>query len=36
MYQVKGINIPEGKWKEKGERIDSIIKTLNLDEEKNY
>ena len=34
MYQVKGINIPEGKWKEKGERIDSIIKTLNLDEEK--
>ena len=34
MYQVKGINIPEGKWKEKGERIDSLIKTLNLDEEK--
>ena len=33
MYQVKGINIPEGKWKEKGERVDSIIKTLNLDEE---
>ena len=36
MYQVKGINIPEGKWKEKGERIDSIIKTLNLDEEGCY
>ena len=34
MYQVKGINIPEGKWKEKGERIDSIIKTLNCDDEK--
>ena len=34
MYQFKGINIPEGKWKEKGERIDSLIKTLNLDEEK--
>lgn len=33
MYQVKGINVPEGKWKEKGERLDSIIKTLNLDEE---
>ena len=33
MYQVKGINIPEGKWREKGERIDSIIKTLNLDDE---
>lgn len=34
MYQVKGINIPEYKWKEKGERIDIIIKSLNLDEEK--
>ena len=34
MYQIKGINIPEGKWKEKGERIDSLIKTLNLEEEK--
>ncbi|MDU4884621.1 DNA topoisomerase IV subunit A [uncultured Clostridium sp.] len=33
MYQVKGINVPEGKWKEKGERVDSIIKTLNLDDE---
>ena len=28
MYQVKGINIPEYKWKEKGERIDIIIKSL--------
>lgn len=33
MYQTKGINIPECKWKEKGERIDSIIKSLNLEEE---
>lgn len=34
MYQTKGINIPELKWKEKGERLDEIIKTLNLDNEK--
>lgn len=34
MYQAKGINIPEAKWKEKGERIDSIIKTLNCDDER--
>ena len=34
MYQTKCINIPEGKWKDKGERIDSIIKTLSLDDEK--
>lgn len=34
MYQTKGINIPELKWKEKGERLDGIIKTLNLDNEK--
>ncbi len=33
MYKIKGINIPEGKWKEKGERIDALIKALNLDEE---
>ena len=33
MYQIKGINVPEGKWKEKGERVDSLIKTLNLDDE---
>lgn len=33
MYQTKGINIPEMKWKEKGERLDEIIKTLNLDNE---
>ena len=33
MYQTKGINIPEAKWKDKGERIDSIIKALSLEEE---
>ncbi|MDV4149751.1 DNA topoisomerase IV subunit A [Clostridium sp. AL.422] len=33
MYQTKGINIPEGKWKDKGEWIDSIIKSLKLEEE---
>jgi topoisomerase IV subunit A len=34
MYQTKGINIPELKWKEKGERLDQIIKTVNLENEK--
>ncbi|WP_315077643.1 DNA topoisomerase IV subunit A [uncultured Clostridium sp.] len=34
MYQAKGINIPELKWKEKGERLDTIIKSLNLEDEK--
>ncbi|MBN7573104.1 DNA topoisomerase IV subunit A [Clostridium sp. 2-1] len=34
MYQTKGINIPEMKWKEKGDRLDDIIKSLNLDNEK--
>ncbi|MCE5220802.1 MAG: DNA topoisomerase IV subunit A [Clostridium sp.] len=34
MYQTKGINIPEMKWKEKGERLDQVIKTVNLDNEK--
>lgn len=33
MYQTKGINIPELKWKEKGEKIDRLIKTLNIDKE---
>lgn len=33
MYQTKGINIIESKWKDKGEKIDSIIKALSLDEE---
>ena len=34
MYQLKGINVPEGKWKEKGEKLDTLIKALNLDKEK--
>jgi topoisomerase-4 subunit A len=34
MYQLKGANIPEYKWKEKGERLDEIIRGLNLNEEK--
>lgn len=34
MYQTKGINIPELKWKEKGERLDHVIKSLNLEDEK--
>lgn len=33
MYQIKGINIPELKWKEKGERLDEIVKSLNLEDE---
>lgn len=35
MYQIKSSTIPEYKWKEKGERIDEIIKTLDLNKEKN-
>ncbi|MDP4088830.1 MAG: DNA gyrase C-terminal beta-propeller domain-containing protein, partial [Bacillota bacterium] len=34
MYQLKGVDVPEYKWKEKGERLDDIIKGLNLDAEK--
>lgn len=34
MYQIKGAAIPEQKWKDKGERLDSIIKTLDLNKEK--
>lgn len=34
MYQLKGINIPECKWKEKGEKLDTIIKGLDLSNEK--
>lgn len=33
MYQIKGINIPELKWKEKGEKLDEIVKSLNLEDE---
>lgn len=34
MYQLKGIVIPEFKWKEKGEKIDTIIRGLDLQKEK--
>lgn len=33
MYKIRGINIPEARWKEKGERIDIIMKALNSEEE---
>lgn len=33
MYQIKGNNVPEYKWKEKGERLDTLIRGLNLEEE---
>jgi topoisomerase-4 subunit A len=34
MYQLKCSMIPEMKWKEKGERLDTIVKALNLEKEK--
>ncbi|PJI06734.1 MULTISPECIES: DNA topoisomerase IV subunit A [Clostridium] len=34
MYKIKGNNIPEYKWKEKGEKLDSIIRGLDLNKEK--
>jgi topoisomerase IV subunit A len=34
MYKLKGINIPERKWKENGEKLDSIIKGLDLSKER--
>lgn len=34
MYQLKGIDVPETKWKEKGERVDTILKQLDLDDDK--
>ncbi|WP_461613095.1 DNA topoisomerase IV subunit A [Clostridium sp. Marseille-QA1073] len=33
MYQLKGISIPEFKWKERGEKIESLIKSLDLSKE---
>ncbi len=33
VYNLKGSGIPEFKWKEKGQRLDSIIKNLDLSEE---
>jgi topoisomerase IV subunit A len=34
MYQLKGIAVPEYKWREKGERLDELIRGLDLNEEK--
>ncbi|OPJ60849.1 DNA topoisomerase IV subunit A [Clostridium oryzae] len=34
MYRLKTVDIPEYKWKEKGERIEDILKILKLDVEK--
>jgi len=34
MYQIKGVNIPEQKWKDKGERMDMLIKGIDLNQEK--
>jgi DNA gyrase/topoisomerase IV subunit A len=34
MYHVKGIAVPEFKWKDKGERLDQIIKGLDLSSER--
>lgn len=34
MYKIKCDNIPECKWKEKGEKLDSLIKGLDLNKEK--
>ena len=33
MYKLKGTNIPEYKWKEKGERLDELIKGMDLGKE---
>ena len=34
MYQLKCANIPEHKWKEKGEKLDMLIKVLDLSRER--
>lgn len=34
MYQTRGNSLPECKWKDKGERIDSLVRGLDLNEEK--
>lgn len=33
MYKLKGINVPEYKWKDKGERLDELIKGMDLGKE---
>lgn len=34
VYKIKGIDIPEFKWREKGEKLESIIKGIDLSEER--
>ncbi|MCD3194487.1 DNA topoisomerase IV subunit A [Clostridium botulinum C] len=34
LYQIRISNIPEMKWKEKGERLDTLIKALDIEKEK--
>lgn len=34
MYQLKGVNIPEFKWRDKGVKIDEVIRGLDLVEER--
>lgn len=34
MYQLRAVSIPEYKWKDKGEKIDTLIKAMDLNEEK--
>jgi len=34
VYQIKCSQIPEMKWKEKGEKIDTLVKSLSLEDEK--
>lgn len=33
MYKIKGMDIPEFKWREKGEKLENIIKGIDLSEE---
>lgn len=34
MYQIKGNMVPEYKWKDKGEKVDTLIRGLELDQER--
>ncbi|MGL5616195.1 MAG: DNA topoisomerase IV subunit A [Sarcina sp.] len=34
MYKFKTYDLPEGRWKDKGERLEELIKALNLEEER--
>ena len=34
MYQLRGDLVPEYKWKEKGERLDTLIRGIDLTKEK--